>query len=269
MAYFQSNTRMLIISNDSFIVGLLTGYCIANHFTLKCKSRSQPLYLNGVGSRFKVIIIDLRELTSPFVEAHLKPLKYINNQYSTPICAIHNYSEEPLSLMLPWIDYFKDENFIEKLDNYIHKYTFNFTRALNNRRKSDRRSSENRRTLPGTVNALSSNQLDDETTLFHKEIDHRLLGVFKIDKDCQSVQLKGKDLELTGKEFKLFNLLAEEPGRVYTTEKIIDHLWPNKGLANKSDLYQYMHLLRRKVEIDSDNPRWILTIKGVGYKLHV
>ena len=69
--------------------------------------------------------------------------------------------------------------------------------------------------------------------------------------------------------FKLFKLLAEDPERVCTTEKLITSLWPNRGRANKSDLYQYMHLLRKKIEKDPDNPLWIKTIKGAGYKLHI
>ena len=63
-------------------------------------------------------------------------------------------------------------------------------------------------------------------------------------------------------------LLAEVHDHVCTTEEIITQLWPNTSRANKSDLYQYMHLLRRKIEEDTDNPRWILTIKGVGYCLN-
>jgi len=268
MAYFQLTNRILIISNDNFIVGLLNGYCVAKHFTFTCISRSKPLNANAVSSRFNVIIIDLRELTAAQIEVHLEPLKNINNQCDIPICAIHDSSVQLSCLMPPWVDYFKADTFIENLDNYINKYISNCTPVCYERRNHDRRSYSDRRTLLGTNNFFSSKQLNGKPRLFNSEVDYDLLGDFAIDKDCQTVHLKGKNLKLTSKEFKLFNLLADDSERVCTTEKIITHLWP-QGRANKSDLYQYMYLLRRKVEIDPDNPRWILTVKGVGYKLDV
>lgn len=53
------------------------------------------------------------------------------------------------------------------------------------------------------------------------------------------------------------------------SDEIINHVWPENNRVTKSDLYQYMHLLRKKVEIDPNNPQWILTVKGFGYKLNV
>ena len=269
MTRFQSSNSILIISNDSFIKGLLTGYCIANHFALECITRSKPLNANRVSSGFKVIIIDLRELTLPLIDAHLTSLQTIKNQYAIPIGAIYNHNEQPLSIIPPWVDSFEDENFIEKLDSYIDKYIINFTHIFDERRNCERRSGSERRTLSGGGNNFSAKQLNGNTGLIDKKEISDLSGVFKIDKDYKTVYLKGKDLELTSKEFKLFNLLAEAPEKVCTTEKIIKHLWPNRSRANKSDLYQYMHLLRKKIEVDPEKPCWILTIKGIGYKLNV
>ena len=273
MPCFQPDNSMLIISNDSFIIGLLTGYCVANHFTLKCLSRSKPLYTNGSPPMFKLIIIDLREMDSSLIEDHLESLNTIHSHYSIPICAIHNRNKMPLHLLLPWLNYYKDETFIEKLDDYINKYIIDFTHVFDERRNYNRRLGTDRRTLLGTINSFSSKQHNGNgngsVRLLNPDAELELLGLFKIDRDCQNVYLKGKNLELTAKEFKLFKLLAEDPERVCTTEKLITHLWPNRGRANKSDLYQYMHLLRKKVELDPDNPHWIITIKGVGYKLHI
>lgn len=269
MQCFQPDNNMMIISNDSFIIGLLTGYCVANHFTLKCMSRSKPLYCNGNNPKFTLIIIDLREMTSSLIEEHLESLNNIHNQYSIPICAIHNRNRMPLYLMKPWINYYKYETFIEKIDDYINKYIIDLTHVFDERRSCNRRFGTDRRILSGIIDSFSSKQLNGDARLNHSDVDLELLGIFEIDIDCQNVYIKGKNLELTAKEFKLFQLLAEDPERVCTTEKLITHLWPNRRRANKSDLYQYMHLLRKKVELDPDNPHWIKTIKGVGYKLHI
>lgn len=269
MQYFLPHNNMLIISDDSFIVGLLTGYCVANHFTLKCISCSRPLYSNDTDPKLKLIVIDLRELTSSLIEEHLNSLNKIHNQYSIPICAIHNKNKIPIHIMAPWINYYKDETFIEKLDDYINKYIIDLTHIFDDRRGNNRRLGNDRRALLETINSFSSKQLNDADRLHEREVGLELLGLFEIDRDCQNVYLEGKNLELTAKEFKLFKLLAEDPKRVCTTEKLITHLWPNRRRANKSDLYQYMHLLRKKVELDPDNPHWIKTIKGVGYKLYI
>jgi DNA-binding response OmpR family regulator len=269
MPFFQPDNNILIISNDTFIIGLLTGYCVANNFTLKSISRSNPLYRNSDYPKFKLIIIDLRELTPPLIENHLASLKNIHNQNSTPICAIHDRNKLPPNLLLPWVHYYKDENFIEKIDVYINKYIVNFTHVLEERRNHDRRLATDRRTLVETIDSLPSKQPDGTDRLLNPDVAIESVGLFKIDRDCQNVYLQEKNLELSTKEFKLFKLLADNPKRVCTTEKLIKNLWSNRGRANKSDLYQYMHLLRKKVEVDPDNPQWIITIKGVGYKLHI
>ncbi len=269
MTYFQSNKSILMIANDSFILGLLNGYCVANNFIFTCLPRSEPLlYANVANSKVKVIIIDLRDLTSALIEAHLEALKKLHNQYGTLVCAIYGGNTKLLCLTRPWVDYFAAENFIGNLDKYINKYINNCTPFFYERRSHDRRSGSDRRALLGVNKSFPFKLLNSKTRLFNKGRDNDILGDFEIDKDSQVVYLKGKNLGLTVKEFKLFNLLAEAPERVCRTEKIISHLWP-QGRANKSDLYQYMYLLRRKVELDPSNPRWILTIKGVGYKLYV
>ncbi|MFU8790180.1 MAG: winged helix-turn-helix domain-containing protein [Methylobacter sp.] len=79
----------------------------------------------------------------------------------------------------------------------------------------------------------------------------------------------GEPLHLTRKEFDLFELLANDPDRVFLTDEIVHHLWPKNNRATKSDLYQYMHLLRKKIESDANRPQWLLTVKGFGYKLNI
>lgn len=280
MQYFQSNNRVIIISNDNFIVGLLTGYCAANHLTVQCEPRTTPFSDSVMKSECKLIIIDLRQLAVKLIDAHLKTLKMINHQYAIPICAIHNHNSIPLFLMKPWINYYKYDTFIDELETHITKYVSNFVPAFVDRRNDERRHEHERRKLKEGRRGLgierrmslgdvtASHQLS-QTAIADCSDEHDILGVFEINHNCHSVYLRGADLHLTCKEYKLFNLLAKDVERVCTTEKIIEHLWPNKRRANKSDLYQYMYLLRKKVEFDPDHPYWILTIKGVGYKLNV
>jgi DNA-binding response OmpR family regulator len=100
-------------------------------------------------------------------------------------------------------------------------------------------------------------------------IDAGSIAPFQIDHRSKCVLFNGESLHLTRKEFELFELLANDPDRVFLTDEIICHLWPKNNRASKSDLYQYMHLLRKKIESDANTPHWLLTVKGFGYKLNV
>ena len=267
MTYFQTKNCIHIISNDSFIVGLLTGFSVAKDFTLKCITCDKPLSSDSVNIKSKAVIVDLRLLAPSLIKDHLNSLQDIHKQYAIPICAINSHSTISSCSLPFWIDESISENFIEKLDSYINKYIITPTNTYDEQRNKIRRKSPDRRILFLTPHSVSGKKINGKNRINDKEVKRYSLGDFEIDYNCRTVYLKGKNLELTSKEFKLFILLAEDFEHVCSTEKIIKNLWPNTSRANKSDLYQYMHLLRKKIEKDPEHPIWILTIKGVGYKL--
>lgn len=90
-----------------------------------------------------------------------------------------------------------------------------------------------------------------------------------VDESNKSVVLEGRTLDLTPKEYELFCLLLKHEGQVLSPREIVKQLWPDTRRASASDVHQYMHLLRRKVEPELSRPRWILTVRGFGYKLMV
>ncbi|MDD1627680.1 MAG: helix-turn-helix domain-containing protein, partial [Methylococcaceae bacterium] len=92
---------------------------------------------------------------------------------------------------------------------------------------------------------------------------------FQIDQRNKCVFLEGHKVDLTPKEFELVVLLSTDVDRIFMADEIIKHIWPENNRATKSDLYQYMHLLRKKIEKDPNNPQWIMTVKGFGYKLNI
>ena len=267
MTDFQVNNFMLVVSNDSFIVGLLTGYSVSNKFALKRMNSDSSLSNDTVNSKCKSIIIDLRLLDSSLIKIHLGLLQNIHKKYRIPICALDSHGANSSHPIPTWIDEYINQSFVEKLDSYINKNIINLSSAYSEKRQINRRLSADRRALPTLLNSVSDTQNKGNSKQFFKGLERNAIGDFEIDYSCRTVFLKGKDLELTCKEFNLFILLAEDFEQVCTTEKIIKHLWPNTQRANKSDLYQYMHLLRKKVEQFPDNTHWIQTIKGVGYKL--
>lgn len=104
----------------------------------------------------------------------------------------------------------------------------------------------------------------------HISEQHYVTGgsLLSIDDREKSIRIGERHVLLTPKEYSLFSLLASEVGRVFTPKEIIRHVWPTSCERTCSlDVQQYMHLLRKKVEVDPKHPEIIVTMKGFGYKL--
>jgi DNA-binding response OmpR family regulator len=93
------------------------------------------------------------------------------------------------------------------------------------------------------------------------------VGDLEIDDSVKQVKVKGRTVSLSPKEYELLKLLASEPGRVFSHQEIIAEVWQNKPFITSSDVTKYIYLLREKLEDDPENPRYILTVRGFGYKL--
>jgi DNA-binding response OmpR family regulator len=92
-------------------------------------------------------------------------------------------------------------------------------------------------------------------------------GELEIDDAQKRVRVRGREVALSPKEYELLKLLASQPGRVFSDEEIIRHVWPEGGLASSTDVRRYIYLLRQKIEADPKNPTLVLTVPGFGYKL--
>ena len=82
-----------------------------------------------------------------------------------------------------------------------------------------------------------------------------------------SVTKKGKNIELTAKEFDILKLLLQNPKKVYTKEQIYSLVWNDAYLGDENAVNVHISRLRNKIEDDNRNPRYILTVWGIGYKL--
>ncbi|GAC22653.1 helix-turn-helix domain-containing protein [Paraglaciecola mesophila] len=269
MTLTQAQQGVLVISNDSFLIGLLTGISIANNFSFRSVSPTHPLNIESVNHVCKVVLIDLRAASAQSMASHLQVLQQIHIQSEIPICAIYRKSDAGFHPHLSWVNYFDETDLSGRLDRYLSQVIANDSHQREERRNSERRNAIDRRGIPAIFGSVKSNlQPMVLNSAMLDEEEQYVVGPFVINHNCRTVFCQGKDVMLTSKEFKLFTLLAQVHDHVCSTEKIIEKLWPDTRRANKSDLYQYMHLLRKKVEVDPDNPRWILTVKGVGYRLN-
>jgi DNA-binding response OmpR family regulator len=94
------------------------------------------------------------------------------------------------------------------------------------------------------------------------------VGDIHIDDRSKTVTVGDSSLSLSPKEYKLLKLLASEPGRVFSSDEIIAHLWPDSDRAAANDVKQYIHLLRSKLYRSADIGDPIENIKGFGYRLN-
>ncbi|MGB3681912.1 MAG: response regulator transcription factor [Rubrobacteraceae bacterium] len=87
----------------------------------------------------------------------------------------------------------------------------------------------------------------------------------KIDMPRHKVRANGNPVELSAAQFKILTLLASHPSRVYSREQIMEPIWGN-GLSSGSRAADvHIQNIRRKIEVEPANPRYILTVRGAGY----
>jgi len=90
-------------------------------------------------------------------------------------------------------------------------------------------------------------------------------GYLSIDIDKHEVLIHHKRVKLTPIEFRLLAYLARNGGKLLTFEKILANVWGDEYQGNLDHVHVYISHLRRKIEQDMKNPRYILTIHGLGY----
>lgn len=92
-------------------------------------------------------------------------------------------------------------------------------------------------------------------------------GDLVLDLERLQVMRRGQVVDLTPIEFRLLRYLASNPGRPFTREHLIETLWGYESdIGSDRTVDVHMRHLRQKLEDDPANPRWLVTVRGVGYK---
>ncbi len=94
------------------------------------------------------------------------------------------------------------------------------------------------------------------------------VGDLVIDKRRHEVTLGGSRVDLTPLEFHILERLASEPGRAWSRNDLLDEVWSTEYEGYQRNVDPHINRLRRKIEADPKNPRYVLTVRGVGYKLN-
>ncbi|HEV7847423.1 MAG TPA: response regulator transcription factor [Thermoleophilaceae bacterium] len=92
------------------------------------------------------------------------------------------------------------------------------------------------------------------------------VGPVRVDRDRRAASVGGAELDLTRKEFELLELLTREAGSVISRERLIDEVWDTNWFGSTKTLDVHVSSLRRKLGDDSQSPRFIHTVRGVGFR---
>lgn len=94
------------------------------------------------------------------------------------------------------------------------------------------------------------------------------IGDLIIDRRRHEVRIKGESISLTPLEFQILDKLASEPGRVWSRNDLLDDVWSTDYEGYQRNVDPHINRLRQKIEADPKNPRYVLTVRGVGYKMN-
>jgi DNA-binding response OmpR family regulator len=91
-------------------------------------------------------------------------------------------------------------------------------------------------------------------------------GELSIDPASRTVSAFGQEVQLTAKEFDMLHLLAQHPKQVYTREQLLERVWGGAEYIDPGTVTVHIRRVREKIEADPSNPKWLVTVWGVGYK---
>ncbi|HXM68450.1 MAG TPA: response regulator transcription factor [Candidatus Acidoferrum sp.] len=92
------------------------------------------------------------------------------------------------------------------------------------------------------------------------------LGGLEIDASSMTVQVEGRAILTTVREFRLLEYLAAHRGRVLTRDQLLDAVWKETPFVTPRSIDVYVRRLREKIESDPRHPKYLKTIRGIGYR---
>jgi DNA-binding response OmpR family regulator len=88
----------------------------------------------------------------------------------------------------------------------------------------------------------------------------------EIDLAKREVTVRGELVDLPAREYEVLAFLASSPQQTFTREQLLDRLWPHAADRIPSTVTEHVGRIRRRIEGDPERPRWIRTVRGVGYR---
>jgi DNA-binding response OmpR family regulator len=92
------------------------------------------------------------------------------------------------------------------------------------------------------------------------------IGDIQIDPGAMTLTVRGEVVPTTATEFRLLDYFARHLGRVFTRDQLLDSVWRDTAYVTPRSVDVYVRRIREKIEPDPENPRYLKTVRGAGYR---
>lgn len=224
--------KILFIEDDPDIREMLTQYLQAENFEVVCAADGQAACTKFDEDSYSIVLLDLM---IPKVSG-MDVLQYIRSRSTVPVIIISAKGtdlDKTLGLGLG-------------ADDYVTK-PFSVTEVLARIKANIRRSTQYAAPQP--------------------EPTQLSCGTLVMNLEDYTVEKNGTVIELTAKEFDILKLLLKNPKKVYTKAQIYSLIWNDAYMGDENAVNVHISRLRTKIEDNPRDPRYVLTVWGIGYKL--
>ena len=103
---------------------------------------------------------------------------------------------------------------------------------------------------------------------YKEKVSQKVISIdgLEIGLETRTVTINSKPVEMSFKEFELLKFLAENPGKVYSRDILLEKIWGYEYIGETRTVDVHIRHIRKKIEPDNSNPVFIKTVRGFGYK---
>ncbi|MFT4035498.1 MAG: response regulator transcription factor [Patulibacter sp.] len=94
-----------------------------------------------------------------------------------------------------------------------------------------------------------------------------VVGDLELDRASRTVHIRGEEVRLTFSEFEIISMMVASPGRVFTRDQLLEHIWGDAEFRDPRTVDVHVRHLREKLEREPSDPQLLLTVRGVGYQI--
>ncbi len=225
--------RILLVEDDIETSDMLKDFLITENFEVVTAYDGKSACKKFLEDKYSLVLLDIM---IPGING-IEVMKIIRKSSTVPIIIISakdSDSDKTLGLGLG-------------ADDYITK-PFSVIEVLARIKANIRRNTQYIPDIPNKENILKK-------------------GNLTIDTDTYSVLKNGKKIELTVKEFEILKMLIQNPQKVYTKNQIYSSVWNDVYVGDENAVNVHISRLRGKIEDNPRDPKYIVTVWGIGYKL--
>ena len=225
--------KILLVEDDTEISDMLRNFLISENFEVTAAFDGESACGEFFADEYSLVLLDLMIPKKSGMEV----MRKIREKSTVPIIILSakdTDSDKTLGLGLG-------------ADDYITK-PFSVTEVLARIKANIRRTTQ-----------YAAGNAREETVLKR--------GALSLDINDYSVLKNGERMELTAKEFEILKLLMQNPKKVYTKEQIYSHVWNDAYFGDENAVNVHISRLRNKIEDNPRDPRIVVTVWGIGYRL--